>query len=133
MGHGLYGGFIEAPRCRLIEGLDGEGRFPPARNACHASHNPDGKLGGDVLQVIAARAFDCDFLARWFAAFLGDGDFFFAREILPRQAFGLFDFRRRALGDNLSAVYTREWAHIDDIIRRQDGVFIMLDDKNRIA
>ena len=63
-----------------------------------------------------------------------DGNFLFPGQVLPRQrGIARDDLVGRARRDNHTAMDTGTRSHVDDIIRKTNGILVMLDDKNRVA
>ncbi|HMN26846.1 MAG TPA: hypothetical protein PKE45_01735, partial [Caldilineaceae bacterium] len=60
---GLLARAVQPRGRRLVERLDGQRRLAPARHTGHADELAQRKLGGDVLEVVAASPFDHELLA----------------------------------------------------------------------
>ena len=121
-------GTVELAGERLVQRLDDQRGLAAAGDAGDAGERAERDRGGDVLEIVSRRAFD-DEAARA----LGDGaafryrDFARAVEIVRRQAFRVrHHFGRRAFGDDLAAMHTGGRAHVDDMVGREDRIFIVL-------
>ena len=61
------------------------------------------------------------------------GDELFAGQILPGQGcLGFENIRGLAFEDDLPTHPARSGAHVDDMVRAEDGFGVMLDDEHRI-
>ncbi len=119
----------------LVERLDQEGRLAPAGHPGHGGKDAERDRGGDVLQVVAARADDFEFpLLLRLAPFRGHSDFEIAGEILSGDRVRVgHDLVGLALGDHLAAMHAGSRADIDHIVGSQDRILVMLDHDHRIA
>ena len=62
------------------------------------------------------------------------GDFQLAVQVLRRQRFLVLEnVLQGAFGDDFAAVHARADAHVDDVVGRADGVFIVLNDQHAVA
>uniref|UniRef100_A0A0N4Z8C9 LigA n=1 Tax=Parastrongyloides trichosuri TaxID=131310 RepID=A0A0N4Z8C9_PARTI len=100
-GSGGVGRIVQAPRGRLVERLDGEGRLAAARDAGNAGEDADRDLARDVLQVVAggARNLEHPLAVDRTATFGRQLDLARAGQILTGQGVGVgHDLSGRALG-----------------------------------
>ena len=67
-GAGRFAGAVELARDRLVERVDQQRRLAAAGDAGDAGEQAERDLGGDVLQVVAARVDDLERAARGSAA-----------------------------------------------------------------
>ncbi len=135
-GGGGVGRIVQTPRGGLVQGLDGEGRLAAARHAGDAGEDADRDLARDVLQVVARGAGDLQhpLAVDGAAAFGRQFDLARPGQVLAGQGFWIgHDFRRRALGADRAAVDAGGRTHVDDVVGRQDRLFVMLDHQHRVA
>ena len=95
---------------------------------------PSGKFDGEVLEVVAAGAFDGDPLAgeraRHEAVEGGD----FAGEVAAGEGAGrVHNVGGRAGGDDLTAESAGAGAEVEDVVGVADGFFVVLDDEDGVA
>ena len=135
MGGGVLARLGELARRRLVERLDGEGGFAAARDAGDAGQRAERDLGGDVLEVVAARANDLQPpVVHGLAPLFRHGDEFLALEIFAGQAFlAGHDVVRRAFGNDVAAVNARARTHVDHMVGLADGILVMLDHQHGVA
>ena len=104
-----------------------------ARYARHADEQAQGKLSVDALEVVLPGPFDCERSTVGNFAGGGNGDRFFAREVLTGQALGCFgEVGDGPLSDDLAPLDARPRPEVDQVVGAPHGVFIMLDDDDRI-
>ena len=117
----------------LVDDFVDERGFAAAGYAGDDRHHAQRNADVDVFQVIGARTAHRQ-PARGGFAVQRHGDAAAAGEIRARDRFRAgHDFLRRALRDELAAVFARARANIHDLIRGQHGVLVMLDDDQRVA
>ncbi len=88
-----------------------------------------------LLQVVRTRADDAQLPFRIaLGELFRDRDFLAPAQILPRDGLRVgLDLLRRTFRDQLAAVHASAGAHVDDVIRIEDRVFVVLDDDDRVA
>ena len=109
--------------------------FPPPETPVTQVNTPKRNFRRDVLQIVGARPRDLDHPVLVDPpAPSGNGDLLQADEILAGQRARIgHDLARRPLRDHLAAMDAGTRPDIDDVIRRMDRVFVMLDDDHGIA
>ena len=126
-GFGL--GAVELLRQRLVQGVVDEGGLAAARDAGDADHQAHGDVDARFLQVVAAGIQDADPAPVRCLALGGHGNLQGAAQILAGEGFRFVDdVLHAALGDDFAAVLAGAQAHVDHVVGRADGVFVMLDD-----
>ena len=120
---------------RLVERLDDQGRFAAARDAGDAAEGAERDFGGDVLQVVAARADEAQDLPRMAgAAALGIGICRMPVRYWPVMLSGLaHHLVGRALGDDMAAMHAGARPHVDEPVGGADRLLVVLDDDDRVA
>ncbi len=122
-------------RDRVIQRVVDQRRFARARYARHAHEESHRELERDALEVVtggtrdgkAALRVDPPPLCR-------DRDLTVPGKVLPgERMWGTPDVLRGALRDDLSAVFARAGAHVDDVIGREDRVGVVLDNDHAVA
>ncbi len=92
--------------------------------------------GGDVLQIVAARADHLDLAVFFFGLRRSPGTDTreFAGKILAGQRSRVRqDVLRRALRHDLAAVHAGRRTDVDHVVGRQDRILVVLDDDHRVA
>src|SRR5277367_286834 len=132
---GRIAGAVEMARDRLVERIDRQGRLAAAGYAGDASEQAERNRGGDVLQIVAARADDAQLAPRRRrAAPVRDRNEPLAGEIGAGERIRVgLDLFRRSLGDDLAAVHAGARADVDDIIRGEDRVLVVLNHDHGVA
>ena len=132
---GLLARIVEPLGERLVQGLDDQGRLAAARDAGHAAEGAERDLGGDALQIVAARVEDAKDLAGMAdTADRRHRDLALAGQILAGDAVRVgHDRVGRALGDDMPAMDAGARPHIDDPIGGADRLLVVLDDDDRVA
>ncbi len=127
-------GVVEPSRGGLVQGLHRESGLAASGDAGDAGEGADGDLAGDVLEIIAAGPDDANHAgARDRPTLRRDGNLAGADKILTREtSLGGHDVRWRALGHHLAAVDARRRAHVDHIVRGQDGFLVVLDHQHGV-
>ncbi len=133
-GRGLRG-TIQLAGQRLVERLDDKRGLATPGDACNCRERAERDGRVDILEVVSGRAFYGQRAGFLLEAPLGrNGNLFLAIEEGAGEAVFIGDdLFRRPLADNLAAMDTGARAHIDDMVGREDGVFIMLHHEHRIA
>ena len=126
---------VELARHRLVERVDQERRLAAAGHAGDAGEEAERNLGGDVLEIVAARADDLDGAARIAAARRsGTGMRARAGEILPGERMLVrHDVVGRACGDDVAAVDAGAGADVDHVVGGADRVLVVLDHDHGVA
>ncbi len=135
VGRRVFAGAVQLARNGLEKRVDEERGLAAAGDAGDAGEESLRDLGGDVLQVVAARADDFQAaLGIGFAADLGRGDEAFAGEVFAGERVRVgHDLGGRALRHDLAAVDAGAGADVDDVIGGEDRVFVVLDDDHGVA
>ena len=126
---------VKAPRGGVVQGLDDQGRLAAARDAGDANQGPEREVHVDVGEVVPARADHRELLVRVPGpAAVRHLDLAKAGKVLAGDAARIrHDFGGLAFGNHLAAVDARAGPHVDNVIRAQDRVLVVLDDDDRIA
>ena len=91
-------------------------------------------LDRNVLEIVFSRTAKDEFLGAGRAAFFRRLNLLSSGEVLSGRGFlTVEDLVDPALNDNPPAMHTRARAHLDDMIRRANGVLIVLDDDDGVA
>ena len=132
-GGGLAGA-VDLARDRLVERVDQQGRLAAAGDAGDAGEQAERDLGGDVLEVVAARVDDLERAAGVARPALGDRHHQFAGEIFAGDRVGVADqVLDLALGDDLAAVDAGAGADVEHMVGGADGVLVVLDHDHGVA
>ena len=133
-GAGVFACAVQAARGGFVERLDDQGGLAAARDAGDAGEGAERDLGRDVLQIVAAGAGDLERFAVAGAALRRHFDLAQADEVLAGEARRVaHHLVGRAFGDDFAAVDAGAGAHVDDVVGGADGVFVVLDDDDRVA
>src|SRR5690606_1271555 len=126
---------VQLPCRDAVQRVVDQRRLARARNTGHADHEADGKLHVDALEIVAARALDAQHALRVrLRALLRDLDTAAARKVLAGQRAGVRgDLLRRALRDDTPAVNAGARPHVHHVVRRVDGLLVVLDHDHRVA
>ncbi len=117
----------------LVEGFDDQRRLPGAGNARDAGQDPEGNSDIDVLQIVGPGA-DNFQPALTGTPLTGDHNLPFAREVLAGQRpLCRNDLRGSSLSNHLATMHTGRRAHIDNMVRRPNRLFVMLDHQHRVS
>ena len=132
---GRFGlGAVELLRQRLVQGVVDEGGLAAARDTGDADHQAHGDVDARFLQVVAAGIQNADPAPVRRLALGGHGNLQGAAQVPAGEGFGFIDdVLHGALGDDLATVLAGAQAHVDHVVGRADGVFVMLDDQYRVA
>ena len=135
IGLGWAGGAIQLAGQRLVECFDDERRLAAAGYAGDAGEAAKWDSGGDILQIVPGCAFQRNLaLCLFDRAARRDRDFLCAVQIISRQTLLVcHDFIRRTLSNDLPAMHTRRWAHVDDMVSGENGVLIMLHNDHGVS
>ena len=112
-----------------------QGALAAPGDSCHTDKTTKRKGNVNTFQIICARTLnrDCS-LCFERSALCGNWNGESAAEIFSSDALGCCaDICERTLRNNQSAMATRPWSNIDQMISCANGVFIMLDDENGVA
>ncbi len=109
--------------------------MPPPETPVTQVSVPSGICGGDVLQIVAARADHFQpAIMDGFAAGGGNGNILHASQIFAGEALLVgHDLGRRAFGDDMAAMHARARTHVDHMIGGADGVLVMLHHDHGVA
>ena len=128
-------GAVEGGRRQGEQGVVDQRRFARAGYAGDASKQAKRYFQVDVAQVVAARAleFELLLLVAWCA--VGRvADLLAAGEVLAGQRVWVgHDLFRCAFGDDAAAMDAGAGADIHHIVRQSDGIFVVLDNDDRVA
>ena len=125
---------VEPSRQRLVERVDEERRFAAAGNAGDAGEESERNLGGDVLQIVAARADELQPAVSGCGRRSG-----MAISRAPTRYWPVSELRMahdvggRAFGDDLAAMDAGAGADIDHIVGGADRVLVVLDHDHGVA
>src|SRR4029078_1015566 len=110
-------------------------RLAAAGNTGDTRHGAERKIDRDVLKIVALGAHALQPAIMYGLASLGwDRDLFETGKILSRQALRAgHDVFGRAFGNNLTAMNSCAWAHIDDVVGCADSFLVMFDNDDGIA
>ena len=126
---------VDAPRGRLVQCLDQEGRLAAARNPGDAGEQPERNFSRDVFQIVAGGVFHADaaaLLGR--TALVGQCDGFLAGQIFTGERGRIgHHFAGRPLRHDLAAVNAGSGADIHKVVGGENGVFVMFDHDHRIT
>ena len=119
----------------LVQRFQRQGRFAGARDPRHTGHDPHREVDRHVVEVVGAGALNADGLAGLAGAALGGHfDLALAGEVLAGDGgFGLLHLRWRAFGHHGAAVDAGARAHVDQIVGRADGIFVVFDHQHGIT
>src|SRR4029079_16642930 len=110
-------GAVELTRNGRIERIDQQRRLASARNPGDAREETERNLGGDVLEVVAARVDDLDRAARIAWPPLGDRHGKLTREVFSGPRFRRIDqILHLTFGDNFAAVDAGPRADLDAVV-----------------
>ena len=118
--------------CLIDDFIDQRG-FTASGNAGDDRHHAQRNFDVDIFEVMCACAADGQVTGRHFTA-CGNGNAAPTGEVCAGDGFGAsHNLLRRSLRDELTAVLARAGTDIDNLVCGEHGIFIMLDDDQRIA
>jgi len=135
VGRALVMGAIKRPRGLAMQGVVNERGLAGPRNPRDGDHQPGREVEVDAPEVVAAGAADHQFLVGVALRPLRRyGDAPPSRQVVPRQRTrGGLDLGRRALGNDMAAVGACARPHVEDVVRRANGLLVVLDHDDRVT
>ena len=125
---------VELARGRLVERVDQERGLAAAGDAGDAGEETERDLGGDVLEIVAARTDHPQGPSQVRGPPLRNRNRALAREIFAGDRRGRgHEIRDAALRDDLTAVDPGAGADVDHVIGGADRILVVLDHQHRVA
>src|SRR5579863_872197 len=116
-----------------VEGLVDQRGFSAAANPGHDDELPKRKFDIDVLQVIAFCSFQLEEFAIAFSPLAGNGNLPVTVQVRGGERIGLQQGRWATLRDDPAAMKSGHWPDVNQIIRGQHDVLIMLYDQHAVT
>ena len=125
--------FVKVVEQRRKQRLVDQRAFAASADATDTHQTSQRDFDIDLLQVVAAGAFQDEVLAVAFSALLGHSNGFDAVQVLRRDGIGVQMALGWPLNDDLAAVDAGAWADVDEVVGGEHHVFVVLDDDHRVA
>src|SRR3954471_21410825 len=131
---GSFLGAIKFLSERAVENIVDERGFSGTGNAGDHGEKTERKLHVDIFEIVGAGAEDVDGFAVGAAALRRDGDAGEAAQIASGEGIGAGgDLLGLAVGHQIAAGIASARTEIDNEIGAANGVFVVLDDEDRVA
>ena len=131
---GLKRAAVQGTRYRRVKRVVDQRRLPRSGHAGDADEQSDRQVEIRILEVVAARTADAQHFFAWAVAQRRDVDLEQPAQIFSGQRVGICkDGGGQAFGDDAAAGFSRSRAHVDHMVRSEDGLFVMLDHDDRVA
>ena len=116
-----------------VKDIADEGGFARTGNSRDGAEDTEGEFGGEVFDVVVGDAFEGD-VAGGLAAFFGNRDEFFSREIIGGEGvFGRGEIFGGAAVEEVSARAAAAGADVHEFVGGADDGFLVFDDEEGVS